>query len=176
MQGEAALLRRAQEHDLEALGEIYDRYASAMYRYVSAQIDDRQMAEDIAGEVFLRMMEAVRKGSFARISLSAWLYRIARNLVVDYYRKRRPPTVPLESLRPPPLSPAEAPESRVLQEHVRQAIRQLTLDQRQVIVLRFGQKMKAQEVAQVLDKSEDAVRALQRRALASLRRILEEQE
>ncbi len=176
MESDAALLRRAQEHDLDALGEIYDRYASRMYAYVRARIADRETAEDVTGEVFLRMLEALDKGAFAHTSLLAWLYRIAHNLVVDHYRRRRFPVIPLQSILAPAELLAEAPESEVVHEHVHTAIQDLTPDQQQVIVLRFGQQMKAPEVAQVLGKTEDAVRALQRRALASLRRMLEERQ
>lgn len=173
MNDETDLLQRAQAHDAVALGEIYDRYAARMYSYVYARIGHRETAEDMTAEVFLRMLEALGKGRFARTSLSAWLYRIAHNLVVDYYRRHRPTLVPLEPTVRAADTPVEIAEERWNQERMRQALAHLTPDQQQVIALRFGQKMKAREVAQVLGKSEAAVRKLQRRGLASLRRILE---
>jgi RNA polymerase sigma-70 factor, ECF subfamily len=173
MDDELDLLKRARSHDPAALGEIYDRYAGRLYSYIYAQIGHRETAQDMAAEVFLSMLQALDKGSFARTSLSAWLYQIAHNQVVDYYRRHRPILIPVDSEMGVDDSPVEVVERRWDQRRVRQGLACLSLDQRRVLVLRFGQKMKAKEVAEVLGKTEDAVRKLQCRALSSLRRILE---
>jgi len=173
MEDDTKLLDRARKHDAVALGEIYDRYAGRMYSYIYTHIGHRETAEDMAAEVFLSMLQALDKGNFARTSLSAWLYQIAHNLVVDHYRKHRPTLLPLDSELGAGDPPVDIVQERWNQDWVRRGLAQLSLDQRQVIALRFGQRMKAKEVAEVLGKSEDAVRKLQCRALSSLRRILE---
>jgi len=173
---EAELLQRAREHDLNALGEIYDRYSGRLYRYIRSCVGDRETAEDLTAEAFLRMLNALDGYKFAQTSLSAWLYRIAHNLVVDHHRSRRPTLALLEPTPTAPGNPVEIAERRGLHERVRAALLELTPEQRQVIVLRFGHNMKAKEVGQVLRKSEAAIRKLQRRGLASLRRILEREQ
>ncbi len=167
---DAELLRRARERDPVALERIYERYADRIYRYIRAFVGEREMAEDMTAEVFVRMLEAVERSRFARHSLSGWLYRVAHNLVVDEYRRRGPRIVGLEAA----VAVSEPAVEMVEQERVRQALVHLTPEQQQVIVLRFGQGLKAKEIGAVMGKSEAAVRKLQQRALAALRRVLRE--
>ncbi len=175
MDVEADLLSRAQEHDPAALGEIYDRYAVRLYRYIYSCVNNRETAEDLTAEVFLHMLEASNKTSFARTSVLSWLYRIAHNLVVDHYRRNRS-RLTVAGQRPVPETlPADTLETTSQQEQVCRAVAGLTPEQQQVIVLRFGQRLRAVQVAELLGKSEEAVRALQRRALVNLRRVLEEE-
>ena len=174
MDDETALLRRAQRHDMTALAEIYDRYAARVYGYVVSCLGERETAEDITAEVFVRMLEALYKARFAHTSLAAWLHRVAHNLVVDHFRKHRRVVVPLDPQVHAAQDQTETVETRLLQEEVGRALDRLTPDQRRVIVLRFGQRMKAVEIAEMLGKSEEAIRALQRRSLASLRKSLED--
>ncbi len=177
MQDEAALLRRAQQHDQTALGEIYDRYARRIHRYIYHRTGDVGLADDLTGDVFVRMLEAARSDRFAQTSLQAWLYRIAHNLVIDHYR-RRPvsPDLPLETYNGAVADgPATMVEQRLSQERLRAAMKFLTEEQQQVLVLRFGEGLTAAEVADVLGKAETAVWALQHRALAALRRVMQEE-
>lgn len=175
MTDEAALLEQARAYDEEALGELYDRYAPKMYAYIYRRVGDAATAEDLTGELFLRVVRSLRNDQAWRDSLAAWLYRIAHNLVVDHYRR-----LPDQSEQPVEASMegdgadlAAAMEARVARERLRAATRRLTPDQQEVLALRYGEGLTSAEAARILNKSTGAVEALQHRALASLRRILE---
>ena len=171
---ERALLERARAYDPAALGELYDRYAAKMYAYIYRRAGDAAQAEDLTSELFLRVLQAVQNERAWRDSFVAWLYRIAHNLVVDTYRRRPPPLVPLDDL---PLEsdaddPAEVVQDAADRTRLRAAIGRLTSDQQQVLALRFGEGLTARETAVIVNKTTGAVEAMQHRALAALRRIL----
>ena len=174
---EKRLLEQARAFDEEALAKLYDQYAPRIYAYLYRRVQDAQLAEDLTGEVFLRVLQAIRSERFWHTSFRAWLYRIAHNLVVDHYRKQPPGVVALDEQ---PIASDESEDveamlaERLSHQRLQEALRCLTPDQQQVIALRFGERMTAREVAEVMGKSVGAVEALQHRALASLRRILEE--
>jgi RNA polymerase sigma-70 factor (ECF subfamily) len=174
---EQILLERARAYDEDALGELYDQYAPLIYAYLYRRVHDAQLAEDLTGEVFVRVLQAIQSEQFWHTSFRGWLYRIAHNLVVDHYRKQ--PPVPMLALDEKLVAAQGDPDSALAEKLSRQgllaAISQLTLDQQQVLVLRFGEQLAAREVAEVMDKSVGAVEALQHRALTALRRILKEE-
>jgi RNA polymerase sigma-70 factor (ECF subfamily) len=171
---EGSLLQRAKAYDPEALAELYDRYAPRMYAYIYRRVGDAALAEDLSSELFLRVVRSIRKERAWSTSFSAWLYRIAHNLVVDHYR--RLPAEPLEPLKGDVAGeggdPVETVEALASQERLRSASRRLTPEQQEVLALRFGEGLTAAETAQIMNKSTGAVEALQHRAVASLRRIL----
>jgi RNA polymerase sigma-70 factor (ECF subfamily) len=171
---EGVLVERARAYDEKALGELYDRYAPKMYAYIYRRIGHAATAEDLTGELFLRVVRSLRNDQAWRESFSAWLYRIAHNLVVDHYRRfPAEPDQPVEtSMESDSGDPAAAVESRVARERLRAATRRLTPEQEEVLALRFGEGLTTAETARILNKSTGAVEALQHRALASLRRIL----
>jgi RNA polymerase sigma-70 factor (ECF subfamily) len=173
---EQALLERAKQYDDEALGELYDRYAPRIYAYVFRRVGEAQLAEDLTGDVFVRFIQAIQSERTWHTSFQAWLYRIAHNLVVDHFRRNAPATeVELDDwLMAADDDPVSAVAQRMSQQGLGVALRYLTPDQQQVLALRFGEGMTAREVAEVLDKTVGAVEALQHRALAALRRILEQ--
>jgi RNA polymerase sigma-70 factor (ECF subfamily) len=145
-----------------------------MYAYIYRRVGDVAQAEDLTSELFLRVLNAVQNERTWRDSFVAWLYRIAHNLVVDAYRRRPPPLVPLEDL--PLESDAEDPEEVVQKgadrSWLRAALGRLTADQQQVLALRYGEGLTAKETARIMEKTTGAVEATQHRALAALRRIL----
>ncbi|HDN79529.1 MAG: RNA polymerase subunit sigma-70 [Chloroflexi bacterium] len=172
MSDEELLLKRASRNDPAALAQIYDTYAAKIYNYIYHRTGDHNVAEDLTADVFLRMLEAIRKGHPPRVSISAWLYRIAHNLVVDYFRQRPgETTIPLDE-RLVAADVNVAVEKRLARQQLLAAISRLTPDQQQVIVLKFMEGLSNAEVAQILGKTEGAVKALQHRALNSLRQIL----
>lgn len=178
MQDDRLLLERAQAFDLEALATIYDKYAAPIYRYSFRYLGDAALAEDVTGEVFTRLLDAIERGRGPRDNLSAWLYRVAHNLVVDHFRQRsRAEGLPLEEgLMAAPDDPTAVVEKRLAQQRLRAAISHLTPLQQQVIVLKFLEGFSNREVGEILGKREGAVKSLQHRALASLRRILQKQD
>lgn len=175
MTDEASLLQRARDRDPAALALIYDTYALKIYGYIYKHIRDAQRAEDLTSTVFLKMLESLERNRFAKDKLQSWLYRIAYHTIIDDVRrqKRRPVQPLYETIsQPPELDTEFILEKLLTRESIWLAVQQLTEDQKNVIILRFGEGLTAPQVAEILDKSEEAVRALQRRALINLKKIL----
>lgn len=174
MPDDRLLLERAQAFEPNALASIYDQYADRIYRYIYRYLGHVGLSEDLTGEVFTRLLEATDKGNGPRTNLSAWLYRVAHNLVVDHFRQQsRMEGLPLEEgLMAAPDDPTAVVEKRLAQQQLRAAISLLTPDQQQVVVLKFVEGFSNREVGEILGKREGAIKSLQHRALASLQRIL----
>jgi RNA polymerase sigma-70 factor (ECF subfamily) len=171
---DSTLLSRARAYDPVALAELYDLYAPTMYAYIYRRVGDPALAEDLTGELFLRVLRAICDGVAWRRSFNAWVYRAAHNLVVDHYRRsHRAEQVPLdESATAGGRPPDKAIESRFEEERLRRALERLTPQQQEVLALRFGEGLTAREVGELIGKTTGAVEALQRRGLAALRRIM----
>jgi RNA polymerase sigma-70 factor (ECF subfamily) len=175
---ERILLQRAKQYDEAALVELYDHYAPRIYAYVYRRVGDAHLAEDLTGDVFVRVIQAIQSQRLWHTSFQGWLYRIAHNLVADHYRQQ-PSATELEldeRLVAAEDDPVAAVAERLSHRRLRTAISRLTPDQQQVLALRFGQGMTAREVARVMGRSVGAVEALQHRALVALRRVLGEDE
>jgi len=177
VQDEHDLVRKAQDYDPEAFGEIYERYYNGVYRYIYYRVGEQTLAEDLTMEVFVKAMEAIDTYTFRGVPFSAWLYRIASNLVVDHFRRQPAQgAVSLEEKLVASMEvPAQALESEFAHHALRRALAELTDDQQQVVILKFVDGLSNLEVAQILGKTEGAVKSLQHRALASLGRALGEQ-
>ncbi len=171
-----AILQRASEADPAALGALYDQYANRIYVYIYRRVGQAEVAEDLTGQVFMRMLEAVRTGQAWRSSFSGWLYRIAHNLVIDYYRRRgRVTLVDIDDATPVRAThgdPVRTTETQFDREYLRAALAQLTEEQSQVITLRFLEDQSIAEVADNMNKTEGAIKALQYRAVLALRRVM----
>ena len=175
---ERTLLERAKQYDEVALGKLYDHYAPLIYAYVYRRVGDAHLAEDLTSDVFVRVIQAIQAERFWHTSFRAWLYRIAHNLVVDHYR-RQPSVVTVElneRLMTTEDDLVSVTTERFVHRRLRAAVSHLTPNQQQVLALRFGEGMKAREVAEVMGKSVGAVEALQHRALAALRRTLKKEQ
>ena len=173
---EISLLARARALDDEALAEIHDRYYEPIYRYVVFRVSNQQVAEDLASEVFVRLLSALRDHTAPQNTLRGWLYGVAFRVVNDFHRKqyRREEVQLSDGIASNANSPLDAVAQRLNWRELRAAMAELTEAQREVIALRFGQEMPIRDVAQLLGKSEGAVKQLQARAIASLARILKE--
>lgn len=179
------LVKRAQIKPLgdasgaEAIGELYDRYNEQVFRYVWARVYDRNAAEDLAGEVFARMVANLPKYRPTSTPFLAWLYRIAHNLVVDHYRKeenkRELQLDQVSQLLVDTNNPAETTEDKMFFNQVKIALLELNPTRQEVIVLRFLMGMSLQEVAATLGKSVGAVKVAQHRGLKELREILQQE-
>lgn len=176
---ERRLLERAKIYDVNALGALYGHYEPRVFSYVYHRVGNHLLAQDITSQVFLRVLEVIQHERAWEISFSGWLYRIAHNLVVDHYRLRgRTSQVPLETLEPLSSgdeSPHHAAERALNEDGLRLAINRLTEEQAQVVTLRFLEGLSVSQVAEAMGKTEGAIKAMQYRAVVSLRRILEEQ-
>ena len=174
---DSVLLERAREYDAQALAEIYDRYAESIYRYAYRYVGDANLAEDLTSEVFLKLLQVLGTSRAPREQLQGWLYRVARNLAVDWFRKQaKGVALSLnEELTPDGDSPVTRLEQEQLHQDLREAISMLTPSQQQVIVLRFGEGRKISEIGRLMGKSEGSIKLMQYRALKRLRKLLENQ-
>jgi RNA polymerase sigma-70 factor (ECF subfamily) len=175
---DSVLLERAREYDDQALAEIYDCYAESIYRYLYRYLGNAHLAEDLTSEVFLKLLQALGTSRAPRDQLKGWLYRVAHNLAMDWFRQHaKDDPLPLnEELASDNASLAESFEEQQGQHRLRQAICQLTSSQQQVILLRFGEGLKIRQVGQLMDKSEGSIKLIQFRAVKRLRKILEREE
>ena len=160
--------------DPRAVTAIHDRFFNQLYRYAAYRTGDSLLAEDLASEAFVRMLEAVRAGKGPNTSLRGWLVGTMANLVNDHFRRTygRPTESLSEGLRSGSPDLGELAEERERMAAVRVALKRLTPEQQHVLALRFGNELSLEETAQLMDRSANAIKALQFRALASLRREL----
>jgi RNA polymerase sigma-70 factor (ECF subfamily) len=158
----------------DKLTKIYDEFHIPIYRYIYRQVSDVETARDLTSEVFQRLLQSVRRGSGPNHQLSAWLYRTAHNLVIDFYRRQQHRQhQPLQEEMPnPSSSPAEIADQTISADNVRAALKELTSDQRQVILLKFMEEKTNQEAAEIMQKPLGAIKSLQHRALAAMQKLL----
>jgi RNA polymerase sigma-70 factor (ECF subfamily) len=172
---------RAQEGDGDAFAEIYHRYFDTVFRFIYFRVSNRQIAEDLTADAFLRALRRIGSVTYQGRDIGAWLITIARNLVADHFKSGRSR---LEMLTSDVLDtdeergPEGSPEMAVL-EHITnvtllEAVQQLNPEQRECIVLRFLQGFSVAETAHTMGKNEGAIKALQYRAVRALQRLLPE--
>jgi RNA polymerase sigma-70 factor, ECF subfamily len=165
-------------HDARAFGELYDRFVERVYRYLYFRTGSHPEAEDLTEQVFLKAWEAIGRYRWQGRPFLAWLYRLAHNAHIDHVRSHKPTTSLTNDQRPidVPSQSASIELGRTLDADViAGALAHLTVEQQQVIVMKFIEGLDNEQIAQTMDKREGAIRALQMRALISLRRVLEGQ-
>jgi RNA polymerase sigma-70 factor (ECF subfamily) len=168
----------AQRGDGEALGALYDGHYRPVFHYFWSRLGDRHLAEDLAGEVFRRMLTGLpRFQSVGGLPFRAWLFRIAHNLLIDHYRRAAGrPVVPLDETvqhrAADSPDPASLVEQKLQMEHAYRALAEIEPAQRDVLALRFLSGLSLRDTALAVGKTEDAVKALQRRGLLALRLAL----
>jgi len=175
---ERRFVQSAKSGDSEAFAQLYDAYLERVYRYVYFHVSDDQTAEDITSQVFLKAWEHLNQYQPDHSPFMAWLYTIARNQVIDYYRTRRP-SVALDEIVTLPAKEEtvdEQVQSRFDLQAMRDALQFLTEEQQQVLILRFVAGLETHEIAREMDKAEGAIRALQMQALQTLSKYLTEKE
>lgn len=168
------LLQRAQDFDEQALGEIYDHWSPLLYRYAMRLLEDPTLAEDCVAETFGRFLVALRQGKGPTDFLQAYLFRVAHNWIVDHYRGCSDKILPLDVDFKADVEgePPQVVDQNLERQRVREALALLTAEQQQVIILKFIEDWDNTEIARALGKPVGAVKALQHRALASLKKIL----
>jgi RNA polymerase sigma-70 factor, ECF subfamily len=173
---DATLIARVKGGDLEAYGELYQRYLEPIYRYLRLRVSDDRHAEDLAEITFIRAFEALHRYHHRGHAFSAFLFQIARNLLTDHYRRQsnEAPLETVDSLPSPAQSPDEVFDTQERLAAVRQALESLPEDYQEVIRLRVILEMPTPTAAAWLGRSEQATRVLLHRALGALRKRLSE--
>ena len=172
-------LADARRREPAAVTRIYTAYAPALFRFFMASVSDRHLAEDLTGSTFVSAIEALPRFRGPVEALGGWLFQIARHDLYDHRRKQaRSRIEPLEdnlneaALADGGVDPEELAIERLEGTRVLAALRELSSDQREVLLLRMAGGLTAPEVAAILGKTTGAVKALQHRGLASLARVL----
>jgi len=171
-------VQSAQQGDQEAMAFIYDSHYPAVFRYIYYRIRDQSSSEDLAAEVFVRMIEHIKSYRLRGKPILAWLYTIAHNLVADYFYEQSRGNVELPEdklMENDPHQPAQVAERHQEKECLEKAMLHLTEEQRQLILLKFIEDYEVAEVAEVMGKNERAIRSLQHRALYALNRAFEKE-
>jgi RNA polymerase sigma-70 factor, ECF subfamily len=171
------LLAHIAAQDPSAFGELYERYVTAIYRYVYYRVGSPEDAEDLTARVFMRAYKHVKNYNDRGVPFTAWLYRIAHNVVANYHRDNsRHPSIPLDEIES---HGAHLDDADLLidvqrdRERLLRAIRLLPEDRQQLVVLKFVQQQQNAEIGQIMNRSEGAVKSLYHRTLMQLREILE---
>jgi len=174
VQEEESLIYRIQKGDNEAFNQIYESYFDRIYRYIVFKTGNRNDAEDLTQQVFIKAFKAIPKYRWKGLPLSAWLFRIAHNQIVDYLRKEtKRSTLRLnEVMATSNSNPVTTVERNFDAQSLNMAVKQLTKAQQQVLSLRFAGEMSILEVAKVMGKKPGAIKALQHSAIVSLRKKL----
>jgi len=170
---EEEVLSNASRGDREAFGELYERYVERIYNYVYYRTGNLHDAEDLTARVFQRAMNHIRTYNDRGVPFSAWLYRIAHNLVANWHRDRsRRQEIPLSDLPVVP-SKEERPEARLVrsqaQDSLLRLIRRLPPERQTLLILKFVEDLSNAQIGQIMGRSEGAVKSLYHRTLLALR-------
>jgi RNA polymerase sigma-70 factor (ECF subfamily) len=171
---------RARAGDAEAFGRIYDRYADTVFRFIYYRVGNRWLAEDLTSETFLRALRRIGSFAWQGRDIGAWLVTIARNLVADHFKSGRYrleiPTGDILDAdredRGPEGSPDSAAINYLTNVTLLTAVKQLTPEQQETVVLRYLLGLSTRETAQVMGKNEGAIKALTFRAVRALAEVL----
>jgi RNA polymerase sigma-70 factor (ECF subfamily) len=168
------LVAEAKAGDREAFGEIFDAYAAPVHRFIASRVRRPSDAEDLTQLVFVKALEALPRYEARGVPFGGWLFRLARNAIIDQIRTHKDHLPLLAAVTRE--TDEEGPEQRAALsedlDRVADALRELTDDQREVIELRFFAGLSTIEAAMVMGRQEGTIRGLQFRAIASLRRSL----
>ena len=173
------LIKKAQRGDVNAFGDLYESHAPAIFRYLFSHLDNQMDAEDLTGEVFLKAWRSLPKYTERGVPFLAFLFKIARNILVDHYRKN----YHLETKDPQEMDgysaevisePVEVVGSQIEHQQILRVLHKLRTDYQSVLTLRFISELSPEETAQVMKRSVGAIRVLQHRALAVLREELDD--
>lgn len=175
IENEFKIIRQAQKGDAESFGLLYDHYLPKIYRFIFIKTSIKEEAEDFTHEVFLSAWKNIENYDHRGYPFSSWLYQIARNRVIDSYRTKKD-VISMENLGENALPVKAMIESELDKEKeinaVKSAIKSLSEDQQNVIILRYIEDLTPAEIAAAINRSEGAVRLIQHRAVVKLREII----
>ena len=170
------LVRRTQDGDAEAFGELYDHYVTMVHRYVYHRVGDRATAEDVTSETFVRALRRIDSLSFQGRDVGAWLVTIARNIVLDHVKSSRyrleVATADMRDADRATDGPEDAVMAHLTNQQLLECVQQLGSEQQECIVLRFLHGLSVAETAEIMGKKDGAIKALQHRAVRRLAGLL----
>lgn len=167
------ILRRAQDGETEAFGLIYDHFSEKIYRFIYFRVGHKEIAEDVLSDTFVKAWQKINQINSPE-ALSGWLYQIARNNIIDYYRLKKE-TVALEEVSntlEDLINTVDTVSASLQQKKILDKLNELTDEQQQVIRYRFFEDLSNEEIAYVMGKSEGAIRVIQHRAIMRLKELL----
>jgi RNA polymerase sigma-70 factor (ECF subfamily) len=169
------LILKAKKGDSEAFGQVYREYFTPLYRYLYFRLGDKSLADDLVQEVFLRVFESLDRVTISERSPLTYFYTIARNLLIDNYRKKNIPTID-ETEAVNKLIEEDNPERQAILQgdiaKLRNALQKISSAEADALILKFIDNYSNKEIGQIMGKSEDSVRQLQSRGLKSLREFI----
>jgi RNA polymerase sigma-70 factor (ECF subfamily) len=173
---EDALIRRARQGDESALGALYERHVTAIYRFMFYRTGDEMVAEDLTSQVFVNVLNGIHRYEIRGLPFRAWLFRIARARLADYYRKaerQEEGQSALIDVREVVRPTGDDPDDQFRYETLRQALEYLTPAEMEAVLLRFVGDLTNREVATIINSNANAVKSKIRRALTKMRRVIE---
>jgi RNA polymerase sigma-70 factor (ECF subfamily) len=177
----AAFVDKSAQGDVDAFGKLYDMYMERIYKYVYYHTGEAMVAEDLTQDIFIKAWGAINRFEWKGQPFSSWLFRIAHNCTVDYYRSAQRESALKEQMSksiresesaPATANPVQEVEQKLTHQELLEAIADLSAAQKEVIILKFLEGMENNEIARITGKKEGAIRITQMRALAALREIM----
>ncbi|MEJ0021924.1 MAG: RNA polymerase sigma factor [Candidatus Doudnabacteria bacterium] len=170
-------LQKAQSGDQDAFGRIYDHFADKIYRFIYFRVGHKEVAEDVLSDTFVKSWEKINQINSPG-ALSGWLYQIAKNNIIDYYRLKKE-LIALSEVEEFLVDEASSVDSVNLsfqQNKILNVLNQLPQDQQQIIKYRFFEDLSNEEISYIMGKTEGSVRVLQHRAIAKLKELLKNKQ
>lgn len=174
LEDEQKIVKKAKDGEVEAFGLLYDHYLPKIYRFVLLKVSHREEAEDLTHQAFLKAWENINQYNFKGYSFGAWLYRIARNITVDYYRNNRSETSleEVSEIAIEGLSLGGTIDKKIEWEGLIKSLKHLKEIEQEVLIMRFVEDLPLKEIAEAIGKSEGAVKLIQHRAINNLKKIV----
>ncbi len=175
------LLFKAKNKDPKAFSKVYDLYVERIYRFVYFKVSSQEQAQDLTSEIFLKIWQAIIDGKDIR-NLNAFIYKVARNLVIDYYRQERKKEIALDQEEVEQqqmtavLDQVKEVETKLEVEKIESKLKELKDEYREVIILRFIEGLSIKEIAEIVDKKIGTVRVILYRAINTLKELMSEDE
>jgi RNA polymerase sigma-70 factor (ECF subfamily) len=175
LEDERKLVELSKEGEAEAFGLLYDYYFPKIFRFILVRVGQREEAEDLSHQTFLKVWQNLKNYQDKGLPFGGWLYRIARNVIIDYYRRSKS-TVSLDHSPDIPESgrAEEKAEASLELERTIAAIGRLNPGEQEIVLLRFVEEMSVAETARITGKSENAIKVSQHRALGKLKEYARE--
>lgn len=177
LSGEKTLLENAQKGDKDAFAKVYDFYVSRIFRFAYLKTGNKENAEDLTSETFIRFWNYICREKITGETAEPILYRIARNLIIDFYRKKEIPTTEIDEAIAGRMADTENDfiARMINREEVKEMmemLKELKDEYQEIIILRFVEELEIEEIAKITGKSKGSVRVLSHRALKSLEKVM----